>query len=366
MSLHDTRLTTYNQSNWVGLANYRNLFTHQFFWHALENTVTIGIISTVPQLMIALGIAHLLNYRLRGRTFFRVALLMPYATSLAAATVIFIELFSGDYGLINIVLHTVLHLPKVDWQGSKWPSQIAVSTIVTWRWTGYNALIYLAGMQAIDGSLYEAAAIDGASRWQQFRFVTLPGSAADDPVHDRRLDDRCGATVRRAVAVFADRPAQRRLVGLLPDPRRADVPAGLDERPARAGLGDRLDDVRDHRAGGAGQHDPRPPPRAPRGAATDPLRLRGERAATRRRPMTATIDRVSVGRVRPAPRRRRAPQADGRGTGRLRGRFARHADVGVPAVLHDRHGLAHELGDGQEGAAVPAERQPVLQYPSGP
>jgi cellobiose transport system permease protein len=175
VSLHDTRLTTYNQSNWVGLANYRNLFTHQFFWHALENTITIGVISTVPQLAIALGIAHLLNYRLRGRTFFRVALLMPYATSLAAATVIFVELFSGDYGLINIVLHTVLHLPKIDWQGSKWPSQIAVSTIVTWRWTGYNALIYLAGMQAIDGSLYEAAAIDGASRWQQFRFVTLPG-----------------------------------------------------------------------------------------------------------------------------------------------------------------------------------------------
>jgi cellobiose transport system permease protein len=175
VSLHDTRLTTYNHSNWVGLANYRNLFTHTFFWNALKNTISIGIISTVPQLVMALGIAHLLNYRLRGRTFFRVALLMPYATSLAAATVIFVELFSNDYGLINFVLHTVLHLPKIDWQGSKWPSQIAVATIVTWRWTGYNALIYLAGMQAIDSSLYEAAAIDGSSRWQQFRYVTLPG-----------------------------------------------------------------------------------------------------------------------------------------------------------------------------------------------
>jgi cellobiose transport system permease protein len=175
VSLHDTRLTTYNQSNWVGIANYRNLFTHTFFYNALWNTLVIGVISTVPQLLMALGIAHLLNYRLRGRTFFRVALLMPYATSLAAATVIFIELFSADYGLINWFLHTVLHLPKVDWQGSKWPSRIAVSTIVIWRWTGYNALIYLAGMQSIDTSLYEAAAIDGATRWQQFRNVTLPG-----------------------------------------------------------------------------------------------------------------------------------------------------------------------------------------------
>jgi cellobiose transport system permease protein len=159
----------------VGLGNYRNLFTNTFFYNALRNTVTIGIISTVPQLMFALGIAHLLNHRLRGRTFFRVAMLMPYATSLAAATVIFIELFGYDYGLINWFLHSALHLPRVDWQGSTWPSQIAVSTIVTWRWTGYNALIYLAGMQTIDTELYEAAQIDGASRWQQFRHVTLPG-----------------------------------------------------------------------------------------------------------------------------------------------------------------------------------------------
>jgi cellobiose transport system permease protein len=174
VSLHDTRLTTYNQSNWVGLENYRNLFTNHFFWNAFRNTLTIGVISTVPQLCMALGIAHLLNYRMRGRTFFRVAILMPYATSLAAATVIFAELFDPKLGLINWSLHT-LHLPAVDWQGSKWPSQIAVSTIVTWRWTGYNALIYLAGMQAINADLYEAAAMDGAGRWAQLRHVTLPG-----------------------------------------------------------------------------------------------------------------------------------------------------------------------------------------------
>ncbi|MGC4109582.1 MAG: sugar ABC transporter permease [Nocardioides sp.] len=174
VSLHDTRLSTYNQSSWIGLENYHNLLTNHFFWNAFRNTLSIGIISTVPQLCMALGIAHLLNYRLRGRTFFRVAILMPYATSLAAATVIFSELFDPHLGLINWALHAV-HLPTVDWQGSKWPSQIAVSTIVTWRWTGYNALIYLAGMQAISSDLYEAAAMDGASRWAQFRYVTIPG-----------------------------------------------------------------------------------------------------------------------------------------------------------------------------------------------
>jgi cellobiose transport system permease protein len=175
VSLHDVRLTTYNKQKWVGFSNYHNLFTNDFFWNAFKNTITIGIISTVPQLCIALGIAHLLNYRLRGRTFFRISLLMPYATSLAAATVIFVQLFNKDTGLINWFLHGIFNLPIVDWQNNKWASQIAVSTIVTWRWTGYNALIYLAAMQAIDSTLYEAAAIDGASRWKQFLNVTIPG-----------------------------------------------------------------------------------------------------------------------------------------------------------------------------------------------
>ncbi|HEX4727948.1 MAG TPA: sugar ABC transporter permease, partial [Jatrophihabitans sp.] len=92
VSLHNVRLTSYDQQQWVGLANYRNLFTNKFFYNALRNTISIGVISTVPQLCLALGIAHLLNYRLRARTFFRVAMLMPYATSLAAATVIFLQL----------------------------------------------------------------------------------------------------------------------------------------------------------------------------------------------------------------------------------------------------------------------------------
>ena len=174
VSLHDVRLSTYQQQRWVGLGNYQELFTSAFFWRAFANTVSIGVISTVPQLVMALGIAHLLNYRLRGRTFFRVALLMPYATSLAAATVIFLELFDPRLGLVNWALH-LLHLPELDWQGSKWPSQVAISAIIIWRWTGYNALIYLAGMQSIDPELYDAAAVDGAGKWRQFLNITIPG-----------------------------------------------------------------------------------------------------------------------------------------------------------------------------------------------
>ncbi|MFE5541154.1 carbohydrate ABC transporter permease [Streptomyces sp. NPDC056519] len=174
VSLYRAELQTPGELEWRGLGNYTALFADPFFWTALRNTFTIGVLSTVPQLLMALGLAHVLNYRLRGRTFFRTALLLPYATSVAAASLIFAQLFGHDFGLINRLLDLVGVHP-VDWQNGTVASQIAVSSIVVWRWTGYNALIYLAGMQTIPAELYEAAEVDGASRWRQFLHVTLPG-----------------------------------------------------------------------------------------------------------------------------------------------------------------------------------------------
>ncbi|WP_189551637.1 carbohydrate ABC transporter permease [Streptomyces lavendofoliae] len=172
-SLHRVELTAPTDMEWVGLRNYSRLLTDEFFWNALRNTVTIGLMSTVPQLLMALGIAHLLHHRLRGSTFFRVVALTPYATSVAAATLVFVLLFGRDFGLVNWALGLAGADP-VDWQNGRWTSQFAVSTIVIWRWTGYNALIYLAALQAVPGELYESAALDGASRWRQFAHVTVP------------------------------------------------------------------------------------------------------------------------------------------------------------------------------------------------
>ncbi|MFE1546107.1 carbohydrate ABC transporter permease [Streptomyces sp. NPDC058718] len=174
VSLYRVELQTPGDMEWRGLGNYTALLGDEFFWTALRNTFTIGVLSTVPQLVMALGLAHLLNYRMRGRTFLRTAILLPYATSVAAATLVFAQLFGRDFGLINYVLG-VVGVGPVDWQTGTVASQIAVSTVVVWRWTGYNALIYLAGMQSIPDELYEAAAMDGASRWRQFLHVTLPG-----------------------------------------------------------------------------------------------------------------------------------------------------------------------------------------------
>lgn len=172
-SLHDVQLATLDHQTWAGLDNYKNLFSSDFFWNALKNTFTIGLLSTVPQLAAALWLAHMLNYRLRGSTVWRVVMLTPYATSAAAATLVFVLLFAPDSGMVNWVLHLV-GMDPVNWRESGWGSQLAVSSIVIWRWTGYNALIYLAAMQAIPADLYESAALDGAGRWQQFRHVTVP------------------------------------------------------------------------------------------------------------------------------------------------------------------------------------------------
>jgi cellobiose transport system permease protein len=158
----------------VGLANYTKLLHDQFFWNALKNTLGIGILSTVPQLFIALLLAHLLNYRLRGRTLMRMGVLLPNVTSVAAVTIIFVQLFGRDYGLVNWVLGVFGVHHHIEWQAGTLSSWLAIATIVTWRWTGYNALIYLASMQAVPFELYESAALDGASRWRQFRTITIP------------------------------------------------------------------------------------------------------------------------------------------------------------------------------------------------
>jgi cellobiose transport system permease protein len=160
-------------SSFVGLANYTELLHDSYFWNAVVNTLGIWVISTVPQLLLALALAHFLNTRLRARTLFRMSVLLPQVTSLVAVALIFTQLFSRDYGLANYVL-THLGLNAVDWEAGRISSWLALSVMVIWRWTGYNALIYLAAMQSIPDELYEAAAIDGAKPWRQFVHVTIP------------------------------------------------------------------------------------------------------------------------------------------------------------------------------------------------
>jgi cellobiose transport system permease protein len=158
---------------WAGLANYTHLLRDENFWNAVVNTGQILVLSTVPQLLGALVLAHVLNQRLRGPTFWRMTALLPNITSVVAVAIIFGQLFGRDYGLVNWVL-SLFGAGRIDWQAGEASSQIAIATMIIWRWTGYNALIYLAAMQAVPDDLYDAAALDGASSVQQLRTITLP------------------------------------------------------------------------------------------------------------------------------------------------------------------------------------------------
>ena len=158
----------------VGLGNYQAMLADPRFWKALGNTFSIFLLSTIPGLVLSLLIATALNNRsLKVKTFWRMALLVPNVTPLVAVTLVFSSIFGRDYGPIAWVLHE-FGLPPIDWGANAWTTQSVIALMVIWRWTGYNALIYLAAMQAVPDSLYESAEIDGAGRWQTFTQVTLP------------------------------------------------------------------------------------------------------------------------------------------------------------------------------------------------
>ena len=172
VSLHDWTLLS-EEHPFVGAKNFTTLLTDGYFWNATFNTLSIGVVSTVPQLLLAIWLAHLLHRTLRFRTLFQISLLLPNVTSVVAVVVIFSQLFGRDFGLINWVL-SWFGAGGVDWAAGTATSHVALSTMIMWRWTGYNALIFLAAMQAVPRELYEAATIDGAGSFTQLRKITLP------------------------------------------------------------------------------------------------------------------------------------------------------------------------------------------------
>lgn len=172
VSLHDWKIGA-DDPAFVGLDNYAELLNDAQFWKSLTNTLSIFALSTGPQIVIAVLLAALLNMKLRGPTGWRVGVLLPYAASLVAIGIIFANLFGPRYGLVNGLLE-LLGMDRVDWQANRGASHVAIAIMVNWRWTGYNALIVLAAMQAIPKELNEAALVDGAGAIRRFVSVTLP------------------------------------------------------------------------------------------------------------------------------------------------------------------------------------------------
>ena len=161
------------QGAWTGLDNFAFVLQQRQFWVALRNTLSIFILSAVPQLIVATAIAAALDTNLRNKTFWRMSVLLPFVFMPVAVTLIFGSLFGERYGLVNRTFADI-GLGPIRWHTDPLASHVAIATMVNFRWTGYNALILLAAMQAVPRDLYEAATIDGASSLQRFFRITLP------------------------------------------------------------------------------------------------------------------------------------------------------------------------------------------------
>ena len=157
----------------AGFANYARILKDATFQQCLFNTIFYFVVQVPIMLILALILAQLLNRPdIKGKGIYRTMIFLPCATSLVSYSMIFKSLFAND-GLVNRVLSTV-GIPTVDWFQNAWAARWVIVIALIWRWTGYNMVFYLAGLQNIDYSIYEAARIDGASPIQQFIHLTIP------------------------------------------------------------------------------------------------------------------------------------------------------------------------------------------------
>ncbi|HBL37130.1 MAG TPA: lactose ABC transporter permease [Firmicutes bacterium] len=160
---------------YAGLFNYRRLLTDNLFKTSLTNVFIYLVLQVPVMLTLALILANLLNDRtLKYRGFFRTVIFLPCATSLVSYAIIFRSMFALD-GLVNALLMNLNLLAQpINWIGHPWTARILIVFALTWRWTGYNMIFYLSGLQNIDHSIYEAAMIDGAGGIDRFTKITIP------------------------------------------------------------------------------------------------------------------------------------------------------------------------------------------------
>ena len=179
-SFFDIRLSGGGLPSFVGLDNYKMALEDSLFWKSLKNTVIITVVTVPGALVAGLSLAMLANMPFKYRWPVRLALLLPWALPLAFVGLIFAWFFHSEYGLVNDIIRRIdLLIPGLGWEPQIWfnspaltMAAICITTI--WKTSSFMALILLAGLQTIPASLYEAAEVDGASKWKQFTEVTLP------------------------------------------------------------------------------------------------------------------------------------------------------------------------------------------------
>jgi multiple sugar transport system permease protein len=164
-----------NEMKFIGLSNFVEIFKDDRFIASLKNTIIYSLFTVPITLVIALGLAILLNQKIKGRNFFRTVTFFPYVASLVAVAAVWNMLFTpAKGGIVNQFLMNVLHVAPLKWAASSSTVMLTIIMFSVWKNMGYYMVIYLAGLQGISEDLYEAASLDGANSWQKFRHITVP------------------------------------------------------------------------------------------------------------------------------------------------------------------------------------------------
>jgi multiple sugar transport system permease protein len=170
-----TRWNVRTPPNFMGLGNYTELISSDIFWLVFRNTLVFTLIFVPGVMVLSLLLAVVVNQNLRGISFFRALFFMPYITAMVAVAMVWRWIFATRFGVLNYVLVTFLNISDPPaWLADKYWALPALAIVAIWKQMGFQMLIFLAGLQGVPRNLYEAASIDGASAWRQFRNITLP------------------------------------------------------------------------------------------------------------------------------------------------------------------------------------------------
>ena len=170
-----TKYNVINAPEWIGFKNYTALFQDSFFKASVKNTIVYTLLVVPLQTLLSLFLADIIAKQFRNRfgTFIRMVLFIPVISSMILVGMVWKFLLSTDNGIVNMIL-TLLRLPRINWLGTQNTAMISICMTSIWKNVGYFLVIYYAGIMEIPLSYYESAKVDGASRWQEFFYITLP------------------------------------------------------------------------------------------------------------------------------------------------------------------------------------------------
>jgi len=173
LGLSFTRWDLLSRPVFIGVQNFVDMVHDDLFWNALRVTFLYVLLSLPAGVVLALGLALAMNQKLRGISFFRACYFIPVVSSMVAVSMVWRWIYQPDFGLLNYLL-SLVGITGPDWLGDDRLTMPSLAVLSIWKGLGFNMVLFLAGLQGIPRSLYEAAAIDGAGRWAQFRHVTWP------------------------------------------------------------------------------------------------------------------------------------------------------------------------------------------------